>query len=176
MKTATYTVRRTVPVPGTPAFDPKMGGGALMDIGIYNVHLIVGLLGRPRQVSYFANVERGIDTSGVLVLNYGPCKAVSVGAKDCRGMAHSNIEGELGSIVLEGPPNLCERFTMTLHGKEPERVDVKVHPHRMVEEFQAFEHMIATQDLAERDARLDHTRAVLEVVTQALTAAGITLG
>ena len=39
-----------------PAFDPKMGGGALMDIGIYNVHLIVGLLGRPQAVAYSANI------------------------------------------------------------------------------------------------------------------------
>lgn len=159
-----------------PAFDPKMGGGALMDIGIYNVHLIVGLLGRPQAVACSANIERGIDTSGLLVLDYGTCKAVSVGAKDCRSAPHSNIQGELGSILLQGHPNLCERFTVSLHGQDPEDVDAKVHPHRMVEEFMAFEAMIANNDLAERDARLEHTRAVLEVVTEGLSDAGVTLG
>ena len=53
-----------------PAFDPAMGGGALMDLGIYALHLVVGLLGRPEDVTYVAHVERGVDTSGVAVLRY----------------------------------------------------------------------------------------------------------
>ena len=40
----------------------------------------------------------------------------------------------------------------------------------------AFEAMIANNDLAERDARLEHTRAVLEVVTEGLSDAWVTLG
>ncbi len=48
-----------------PAFNPKMGGGALMDINIYNIHLVVGLLGKPERVQYYANIERDIDTSGI---------------------------------------------------------------------------------------------------------------
>lgn len=65
-----------------PAFDPKKGGGALMDINIYNVHFIVGLLGRPQSVQYLPNIEREIDTSGILMLDYGNTKAVAIGAKD----------------------------------------------------------------------------------------------
>ena len=47
-----------------PVFDPACAGGALMDLGVYNVSYIVGLFGEPNQVHYTANVERGIDTSG----------------------------------------------------------------------------------------------------------------
>ena len=56
-----------------PAFDPQKGGGALMDINIYNIHFIVGLFGKPEKVQYLANIERDIDTSGILVLDYGLC-------------------------------------------------------------------------------------------------------
>lgn len=66
-----------------PVFDPNKDGGALMDLNIYNIHFIVGLLGMPKSVEYKANIERGIDTSGVLNLDYGNFKAVLIAAKDC---------------------------------------------------------------------------------------------
>ena len=37
-----------------------------MDLGVYNVSYIVGLFGEPNQVKYTANIERSIDTSGIL--------------------------------------------------------------------------------------------------------------
>ena len=41
------------------------------------------LFGKPENVDYYPNIARGIDTSVVLVLNYGYIKAVCVYAKDC---------------------------------------------------------------------------------------------
>lgn len=55
----------------------------LRDLNIYNIHLLVGLFGNPNRVEYLPNVERGVDTSGILVLDYGNFKAVAIGAKDC---------------------------------------------------------------------------------------------
>lgn len=65
-----------------PAFNPEMGGGALRDLNIYNLHLVIGLFGEPITAQYLPNIERGIDTSGVLVLDYGHFKTVCIGAKD----------------------------------------------------------------------------------------------
>ena len=64
------------------SFDPACAGGALMDLGVYNVSYIVGLFGEPNQVHYIANIERGIDTSGILTMEYSGFKAVSMAAKD----------------------------------------------------------------------------------------------
>lgn len=159
-----------------PAFDPAMGGGALMDIGIYTLHFVAGLLGRPRTITYTANVERGVDTSGVVVLDYGTTTAVLVCAKDSGGPIRTKIQGDDGTILMTSPPNICDGFAITLRGQDPEIVDVTVHEHRMVEEFRAFERMIREHDLAERDVRLDHSQLVLELAAAALASAGIHLG
>ena len=42
-------------------------------------------------------------------------------------------------------------------------------------EFRAFERMIRTLNLAERDTRLDHSHLVLDLATEALASAGIRL-
>ena len=61
-----------------PVFDVNQSGGALMDLNIYNIHFVVGLFGEPKHVHYFANIERGIDTSGILVLDYDSLKAICI--------------------------------------------------------------------------------------------------
>lgn len=63
----------------------------LRDLNIYNIHLLVGLFGNPNRVEYLPNVERGVDTSGILVLDYGNFKAVAIGAKDCSAEIRSTI-------------------------------------------------------------------------------------
>lgn len=159
-----------------PAFDPAMGGGALMDIGIYALHFVAGLLGRPMSIKYVANVERDVDTSGVVLMEYESCTAICVCAKDSCGPIRTKIQGNDGTIVMDGPPNVCDGFTIARWGHDQEPVDLKVHPHRMVEEFRAFGRMIHDHDLAQRDTHLDHSQLVLELATQALSTAGLRLG
>lgn len=159
-----------------PAFDPAQGGGALWDIGIYTVHFVVGLLGRPQRVTYTANIERGVDTSGVLVLDYGDHAAVCVCAKDSDGPVRTKIQGTDGWIVVDGPPNVMASVTAKSSGGDIEYIDQNVHPHRMVEEFRAFEAMIRFHDVGERDRRLDHSEIVLSVVVAAAESAGLSVG
>jgi len=78
-----------------PAFNPKLGGGALMDLNIYNIYFVIGLLGAPTDVHYLANVSHNIDTSGILTLNYPQTKVVSIGAKDVDAPVTTAIEGTL---------------------------------------------------------------------------------
>jgi Predicted dehydrogenases and related proteins len=116
-----------------PAFDPKKGGGALMDINIYNVHFIVGLLGRPQSVQYLPNIEREIDTSGILMLDYGNTKAVAIGAKDSASpIGKTVLQGNKGTIVVNGPTNVMSSFDIYDKDKNLlEKVDHNVYPHRM---------------------------------------------
>lgn len=160
------------------AFDPKKGGGALMDINIYNVHFIVGLLGRPQSVQYLPNIEREIDTSGILMLDYGNSKAVAIGAKDSASpVGKTVLQGNKGTIVVNGPTNVMSSFDVYDKDKNLlEKVDHNIYPHRMYQEFVEFEQIIQKNDLVEVAQRLQHSEDVMWVIDQALKSADLQLG
>ncbi|MFQ7234654.1 MAG: Gfo/Idh/MocA family protein, partial [Enterococcus hulanensis] len=159
-----------------PAFNPKMGGGALMDINIYNIHLVVGLLGKPQKVQYYANIEREIDTSGMLILDYGDVKVVCIGAKDSEATIRSTIQGTEGSVVVNGPTNTLESYTTESLSGEKATFDHKDHPHRMFDEFKLFSQVIADKDMSFVKQQLEHSKIVMEIVETAINDAGIVLG
>ena len=78
-----------------PAFDPAKAGGAIMDIGLYTLTFTIGLFGEPVAARYRANIERGIDTSGVVELDYDGFTAINVCAKDCGAPCYAVIQ-EIG--------------------------------------------------------------------------------
>lgn len=159
-----------------PAFNPKMGGGALMDINIYNIHLVVGLLGKPKHVQYYANIERAIDTSGMLILDYGDVKVVCIGAKDSEATIRSTIQGTEGSVVVNGPTNTLDSYTTESLSGEKETFDHKDHPHRMYDEFKLFSQVIKNKDMDFVKKQLEHSKIVMEIVEAAINDAGIVLG
>lgn len=159
-----------------PAFNPEMSGGALMDINIYNIHLVVGFFGSPRNVVYRANMERGIDTSGVLLLDYGDFKCVCIGAKDSSAPSGVNIQGTEGYIHINGSANGCDSFDYVALREHPVRVNHKDHPHRMYDEFIYFERFIREQDRKQAADRLAHSERVMRVIEQAKSSAGLVFG
>ena len=159
-----------------PAFNPKMGGGSLMDINIYNIHLVVGLLGKPHRVEYYANIEREIDTSGILVMEYDQTKVVCIGSKDTSAPIKSTIQGTDGSLIINGPTNTLESYTKIIGKDTEEVIDLKVHPHRMYEEFIAFNRIIKEHDMDTVREKLTHSKIVMEVAEKALEDASIKLG
>ncbi|ADL05189.1 Gfo/Idh/MocA family oxidoreductase [Lacrimispora saccharolytica] len=156
-----------------PAFDPQCSGGALMDINIYNIHYVAGLFGRPLKVEYFPNVERGIDTSGILVLDYGTFKCTCVGAKDCKAPIANNIQGDKGVIHQESPASICDSFEIIMNNNTKTYVNENKGDHRMLDEFLAFQDMICGNDLEACYRYLDHTLLVSEIQTIARRKGGI---
>ena len=101
-----------------PVFDPACAGGALMDLGVYNVSYIVGLFGEPNQVHYTANVERGIDTSGILLLEYPDFICQCTGAKDCAAPGSVQLIGDAGRILIEPGSSNCQKLRLVRPGQE----------------------------------------------------------
>lgn len=155
-----------------PAFDPSKSGGALMDLGLYNMHYLMGLFGTPDSVSYQANIERGIDTSGVLLLDYGAFKAVCVNAKDCAAPACNVIQGTEGYISQATPANNCGPIVLHLNDGTEERYDLN--PSQQWEsEFRHFAKAIDAHDTAGCYKMLEHSLAVSRAMTTARRAADV---
>lgn len=155
-----------------PAFDPAKSGGALMDIGLYNLHWLTGLFGKPSSVEYHANVERGIDTSGVVDLDYGSFKAVSTACKDCAGPAFYCIQGTDGYLLQTTPANRCGAVTLRLDDGGEEHFDGN--PDEIWEsEFRDFARIIADHDTAEAERLMRTSLAVSSIQTEARLSAGV---
>ncbi|KHD45720.1 Gfo/Idh/MocA family protein [Streptococcus hongkongensis] len=150
-----------------PAFDPEKGGGALRDLNVYNIHIVVGLFGQPQNVNYMPNIERHIDTSGILILDYGQFKVVCIGAKDCSAEIKSTIQGNKGSISILGATNTVPKVALTLNDQEEEIIDLNKGNHRMVAEFKAFQEIINNKDYAKAKQALEHSQMVMAVLDQA---------
>ncbi|MEX2783998.1 Gfo/Idh/MocA family protein [Streptococcus sp. H49] len=150
-----------------PAFDREKGGGALMDINIYNIHFVVGLLGKPTAVHYYPNIERGIDTSGILILDYDGTKAVCIGAKDSESEIRTTLQGNKGALVVNGATNTLPSLTLSYHKSSPQEKNNNHHPHRMYSEFKQFIKVIAEGDLTFAREQLEHSLIVMEVLEEA---------
>lgn len=156
-----------------PAFDPKFSGGALMDLNIYNIHYVVGLFGKPKNVEYYPNIERGIDTSGILILDYDNFKCVCIGAKDCKAPIANNVQGDKGCIYQDNPANVCRQFELLMNDGTNSIINENKYEHRMVHEFIEFADIIKNNDLERCYKMLEHSIIVSEVQTIARNKSGI---
>lgn len=147
-----------------PAFDAKKGGGALMDINIYNIHFCVGLFGKPKKVIYYPNVQNSVDTSGVLIFDYIDFKAVLVGAKDCQSSALSYIQGEKGYICIEKPVNQFENFEIKFNDGESRLSDVIQNENRLYYEFEEFKRIIDFKEYDKADRLMNISKDVMEII------------
>lgn len=154
----------------SPVFDPKLGGGALRDLNIYNIHLIVGLFDMPKgNINYYPNIEKDVDTSGVLFMDYDSFKVVSIGAKDCDGNdVKSIIQGTKGSILINGPTNTLPEIEIKLNDGYYEKVNKNINKHRMYEEFVEFVKIIENKNFDVGNKYLDHSLKVMNVLEKAI--------
>lgn len=155
-----------------PVFDPEKSGGALMDLNLYNLHWLIGLFGAPERVNYYANVERGIDTSGFLYLQYPGFQAVSAAAKDCSAPSRYIIQGTEGYLEQSTPANQCGAVTLHLNDGREETFHTPTR-HRMEMEFRTFARQISAGDLDACCAMLAHSLEVSRVQTEARLSANI---
>lgn len=155
-----------------PAFDPKQYGGALLDINIYNLNVIVGLFGEPRTVEYAANIGfNGVDTSGIVLMRYDDFVATALGAKDSASPCFILIQGERGWLRIDGAPNEFRSFEHSIDGRL-EKYELNRYEHRMIHEFEEFAAIYAAGEYDRMSAWLDVSLSVQRTAERALESIG----
>ena len=103
----------------SPVLNHAFAGGALMDINLYNIHFVVGLFGAPKGVRYFPNChETGVDTSGLLVLEYEDFVCQCSGAKDSAARNGVQIIGEGGYMEITPIASNLQDVQLCVRGQE----------------------------------------------------------
>ncbi|PSR09759.1 MAG: gfo/Idh/MocA family oxidoreductase [Bacteroidetes bacterium] len=108
--------------PAGRLFNPTLGGGALLDIGIYPVFLAQLLLGTPTEVkSVIRPAPTGVDMETSIVLQYAGHQLASL---HCTLGAHTKTEafihGSKGSIHWHGRWHEPSHFSVLLPGQGPD--------------------------------------------------------
>lgn len=154
-------------------FNPDFSGGALMDLNIYNIHFCLSVFGNPTEVFYYPNkYENGIDTSGILIMQYPDFVAECTAAKDSSGMNFALIQGEKGYINIINGVNGMTSYDIVL-GKEKEHVEIPECVNRLFPEVEAFSRIYREKDYELTYKLLEQSKESVSVMQTARKRAGI---
>ena len=154
-------------------FNPAFGGGALMDINYYNLYTAVNLFGKPKNVTYHPNLYRGqVDTSGVLVLEYGDFLCQCAGAKDTPGENFFQIQGEKGYIRARGTANMLPEVCVVTR-ESRQIINCQQEGSAWFYEVQQLVRLLQSEDREAIRKKQDVILDVMEVLEQARKGAGL---
>ncbi|RHR33052.1 gfo/Idh/MocA family oxidoreductase [Clostridium sp. AF19-22AC] len=157
-----------------PVFNPLLDGGALYDIGVYSIHWVMGLAGVPEKTAYFPNIGyNGIDTSGILVMDYGSFKAVCTSAKDSASPGCCMVQGDKGCIVMHSHPGECHKIELTLNGADPVCLDKAPLGEPFVNVYERILPIVEKDEYDVCYAMMDKVIEVMQVMEDARKGAGI---
>lgn len=153
------------------AFDPTLGNGALMDIGVYCAHWMAMLFGRPETVEGSAVFLPGsIDAVGSLTARYEGLIAHCDYSKVHDSDAPCRVEGENGTVEL-WPFPLPKQMRITPRGQAAQEVSFGHQEQDMAYEITAFMRLCAHP--ADAEVFQQHTLHTLWVLDTVRAQAGI---
>ncbi len=100
------------------SFNPKMGGGALADIGIYTTFAAVSIFGRPEKIYsnliYLPTEFGNTDIQGTMELSYPGMTAVLSFSKAVDSSLPTEICGEKGNLIMDAV-HICRKAHLIPH-------------------------------------------------------------
>ena len=152
-----------------PVFTHEYEGGALRDINIYCLHIVLALYGRPDQVFYAANAcgRNAIGTSGAATLGYkSGLIAVCTASMDSDGLRGFFFQGEKGAIRVHGLPNFFTKVDLMLPGQELQSFELNRYEHRLCHQLEDYRDIYESRD-REAAARLQaQTLLIMETLAR----------
>ncbi|MBW7572983.1 Gfo/Idh/MocA family protein [Caproiciproducens faecalis] len=155
-----------------PVFSPEYDGGALADLGIYNLYLCVALFGAPKSSKCFASLlDSGVDGVSTQILEYDGFNAVLTSSKISVSRSPSEIQGENGTVTLEGPTSLDAIRLYTRDGGETLLSTQR--RSSMYFQQKALARIITERDAAAYEQACDRMRCCIGLLEQGRRQAGI---
>lgn len=151
----------------------QFSGGALYDLGVYNIYFTLSLFGVPENVHYIANLgHNGIDHSGMLIMKYPDKIASAIHGMDSQTENRALIQGDKGYIKVTGAANTLSAIEIVTNGERFE-FSIPNYPNSMRHEAEAFFSCIARNDRETMNEWLMLAKDVATVMEIARKDAGI---
>ena len=153
------------------AFKPELSNGALMDIGVYCVHPLVKLFGKPKEVyAHGLKLSTGVDGSAVIVAMYEEMQAELLYAKITQSALPSQIQGEEASMIIREIPDTTSIEIVKRDGTS-KKIDIRKKENNMYYEVEEFIRLIEEK----KSAREHNQYSVwsLEIMDEARRQMGI---
>lgn len=150
----------------TNIFDPKFGGGAHLDIGVYPLYFALRLFGIPlkaKTLNY--NLNTGVPGIGGIVLEYPNMVGTIMYSKITNSYICSEIQGENGSIVIDSISNI-ESVKIYYRNGEIEDITVFQEKNTMIYELQEFLELIKMNKIESSINTKEISKEVIKILTQ----------
>lgn len=132
------------------AFDPTLANAAIMDIGVYPLHVCAALFGAPRRISSMSTIlENGFEGAGHVLLDFGDMKAEVSYSKIAESVTPSVIMGEDGAITfgkINAPPYIHRH--LRTNGWKEEALPFAPAENNMVFELTRFAELIRVSNVS----------------------------
>lgn len=97
-------------------FNPKLGGGALLDLNVYNVMFMIDLFGLPDSLSYHPHIDSNVDVSGCAIFHYDDFDAVLNAGYNADSKSYILLSGENGYITINSRITRLREFDLYRNG------------------------------------------------------------
>lgn len=160
--------------PAFRAFDPEdrlfkkdLGGGALLDLGIYMISYASMLLGKPEEVSGVAQFgPSGVDMQTAFTLKYASGAIASLWTSfETSGSRDAVIYGTKGMIRIHGEWMHPSSFTISVDGQD-ETVDMPYQGNGYQFEIQAVVEAVQKGETESKLMLLDETLEIMRTLDQ----------
>ncbi|MBU3141992.1 Gfo/Idh/MocA family protein [Clostridium sp. CF012] len=148
------------------AFNQKLSNGGLMDIGVYCIHPMINLFGKPKEIKANALIlESGVDGEGSIIFKYDEMDAIAMYSKITNSTLHSEIQGEDGNIIIKSI-NKFEKITLVFRDGKEEDLTEFHNEHDMCYEIETFITMIKNGDIEGSSKLLQISKWVMETMDE----------
>ncbi|KAF1941765.1 NAD(P)-binding protein [Clathrospora elynae] len=148
-------------------FNLEMGGGALVDLGVYCVAAAIDLFGAPTDSQYWpVKIATGADGAGRLIFTYPTFTVHLCHSKIYNSDAPSEIYGEKGTLIVPSITDIGKITFWDPKSKKREEVEGVVVPEKLnlMEEAEEFARCIVDKDEKTIRSYEQHSRDVLKVL------------
>jgi predicted dehydrogenase len=157
-------------------FAPELGGGALLDLGVYPVSFASMVLGTPSKVTAVSDPAfTGVDATTSMLLQYaGGAHAVLTATLTAAGPTTAAVVGTDARVLVDGPFSPPTGFTLTRRDGTSERFDQPVEGRGMWCEAAEVVRCLREGRLESDVMPLDETVAIMATMDEVRRQIGLT--